>query len=136
MGDIQGSCLCGEVTFSCENKFKAFHLCHCIECQKATGSAHASNLFTAIDNLKWLSGEALVRRYDLPGRAISKAFCSQCGSGVPYISGSGRALIVPAGCLDGEPTKVPQDNIFWGERACWYDEGIQATKFDRFPEKS
>ena len=131
---VSGSCLCGKVTFECENNFSQFHLCHCIQCQKVTGSAHASNLFTARDNITWRSGLASVRKYDVPGRSISNAFCIECGSGLPYISGSGKALVVPAGGLDGKPNIVPQDNIFWSERADWYDEVPSAQRFDRFSE--
>jgi len=47
MTHVSGSCLCGQVTFESKDDFQQFHLCHCIQCQKATGSAHAANLFTA-----------------------------------------------------------------------------------------
>lgn len=134
MNLIIGSCLCGKVSFNCTNSFKQFHLCHCTQCQKATGSAHVANLFTDIENITWLSGKEFVKRYDVPGRSITSAFCGNCGSPVPYISGTGKALVVPAGCLDGEPNLKPQDNIFWEERASWYDEGIQSKKCPGFPE--
>jgi len=129
---VSGSCLCGKVQFECENNFSQFHLCHCIQCQKATGSAHASNLFTDKDNITWLDGLVYVRQFDVPGRSISNAFCAECGSGLPYLSGTGRALIVPAGSLNGKPNMGPQDNIFWSERADWYDEALHAQCFDRF----
>ncbi len=131
MERIGGSCLCGQVTFECDNSFFEFHLCHCSQCQKATGTAHASNLFTAKDNIRWLSGQEMVKRYDVPGRCISKAFCTECGAYVPYLSLTGRALVVPAGSLDGTPAMVPQDNIFWAERAPWYDAGLKAKHFER-----
>jgi hypothetical protein len=129
-----GSCLCGKVKFECENFFSEFHLCHCIQCQKTTGSAHASNLFTARENITWLSGQDYVRRFDFPGRSISKAFCTECGSPLPYLSGTGKALVVPAGSLDSNPNIGPQDNIFWLERASWYDEVRDAKHFEGFPE--
>ena len=68
----------------------------------------------------------------MPGRAISKAFCTECGCGVPYLSGN--ALVVPAGCLDSTPKLEPQDNIFYSEKADWYDKAICAKKFHKFPE--
>lgn len=134
MSKITGSCLCGQVSFECDNRFEKFHLCHCIQCQKTTGSAHASNLFTQPSNITWLTGFNLVKRYDLPGRAISKAFCTECGCGVPYISSSGNALITPAGCLDGQPNIDPQTNIFCSEKAIWYDKAIAATQYQKFAE--
>jgi len=134
MDVVSGSCLCGKVKFECENNFSQFHLCHCIQCRKSTGSAHASNLFTAKDNITWLGGLAYVRQFDVPERSISNAFCVECGSGLPYLSGTGKSLVVPAGSLDGKPNMGPQDNIFWSERADWYDKAHLAKRFGRFPE--
>lgn len=89
MSNISGCCLCESVSFECDNSFTQFHLCHCIQCQKTTGSAHASNLFTVPNNITWLKGVDLVKRYDVPNRFISKAFCVECGSGVPFLSDPG-----------------------------------------------
>ena len=86
------------------------------------------------DNITWLNGFELVKRFDVPGRAISKAFCTECGCGVPFLSSTGKALIVPAGCLDGNPEIDPQDNIFSSEKAKWYDKAICAKSFENFPE--
>ena len=134
MSIISGSCLCNKITFECNDSFDEFHFCHCIQCQKATGSAHASNLFTSPQNIKWLSGFELVKRFDVPGRTISTAFCTHCGSCVPYLSVSGKSLIVPAGSLDSVATMLPQDNIFCSEKAKWYEPGLKAKKFKQFPE--
>ncbi|WP_232348842.1 GFA family protein [Neptunomonas qingdaonensis] len=101
---------------------------------KTTGSAHVSNLFTAADNIEWITGKDFIKRYDVPGRSISNAFCVNCGSPVPYISDSDKSLIIPAGVLDSAPDITPQDNIFWGEHASWYEAGIKSKKYDGFPE--
>ena len=112
MSDLQGSCLCGAVRYQVKNEFKRFFMCHCSQCQKSTGSAHASNLFAVPDNLEWLAGEELIKRFDLPGRSLSKAFCIECGSGVPYTSKASGMWVVPAGSLDGAPSMIPMANIF------------------------
>jgi len=130
--NISGNCLCGEVSFSCSNTFKAFHLCHCKQCQKTSGSAYAANLFTEPDNITWTSGKQFIKRYDMPNRSISKAFCTECGCGLPYLSGTGAALIVPAGCLDGVPNIDPQDNIFCAEKVTWFEQTITAPEFKGF----
>jgi len=75
-----------------------------------------------------------VKRFDVPGRIISNAFCVECGSGLPYVSKSGESLIVPAGTLDGAFNCSPKKgNIFWAERADWYDEALVAEHHDGFP---
>lgn len=132
MNKITGSCLCGAVTFEIEDVFDHFQLCHCTQCQKTTGSAHASNLFTDPKRITWLTGTEDIVRFDVDGRRISNAFCSKCGSRVPFLSLSGKILAVPAGSLDGTPTASPQANIFWPERAGWYDEALHAQRYETF----
>ena len=133
--EIAGSCLCGRVRYQVWGPFEAFHICHCSQCRRSTGSAHASNIFTRADNIRWLQGEALTRRYDPdePG-VISKCFCSHCGSLVPYLSASSGKLIIPAGGLQSDPGIQPQDNIYWPDRARWYDSVSHAPHYDTEPD--
>jgi hypothetical protein len=134
--EINGSCLCGQVKYVVTGPFDQFHICHCSQCRRSTGSAHACNIFTTKDRLHWISGEALTKRYDPeePG-VISKAFCTHCGSLVPYISASSGRLIIPAGGLQQDPGIRPEDNIYWPDRADWYDAISQAPRCDAGPGK-
>lgn len=136
MGDkVRGGCLCGKVQYAATGPFSAFHICHCSQCQRSTGSAHASNIFTTPDRLEWLTGEDQITSFipDEPD-VISKSFCSHCGSLVPYISAKSGKLIIPAGSLSEDPGIRPEDNIFWNDRADWYDAVSQTPKFDGFPK--
>ena len=134
MDTLQGSCLCAAVTFEVINTFEHFQLCHCYQCQKTTGSAHASNLFTSPQNITWLTGRHLISRYNVPNRRISNAFCQHCGSRTPFLSLSGEILAVPAGSLNGKPNILAQGNIFWSERAVWYDQAAGARRYQNFIE--
>jgi hypothetical protein len=53
---------------------------------------------------------------------------------LPYLSGGGKALVVPAGCLNGNPNIDPQDNIFCSEKVDWYEKALNAKVFEKFPE--
>lgn len=132
---IKGGCLCGRVQYQVSGPFDAFHLCHCSQCRRSTGTAHAANIFTTEDRLEWLKGEALIKRYtpDEPD-VISKSFCTHCGSLVPYTSLKSGRLIIPAGSLSEPPGIDPEDNIFWGDRADWYDAGLTAEHVEQFPD--
>lgn len=134
MEKLSGGCLCEKIQFEIENEFTHFQFCHCSQCQKVTGSAHASNLFTKPEYITWLSGLSEIKRYDVEGRRISNAFCSDCGSRVPFLSLSGEILVVPAGSLIGKPNISPQANIFWAERAPWYESALLAKHFPEFIE--
>ncbi len=134
---IEGACLCGRVQYQVSEPFDAFHLCHCSQCRRSTGSAHAANIFANADHFEWLSGEALVKRYtpDEPD-IISKSFCTHCGSLVPYISLKSGKLIIPAGSLSADPGICPDDNIYWRDRADWYEAGLNARRVDQSPQNN
>lgn len=117
---IEGSCLCGAVRYEVAGPFLRSAHCHCSRCRRATGSAHATNLYVASDQLRWLAGEDRVRRYDLPtARSFSTTFCTACGTPLPGHTRSGAEIVVPVGSLDREPVLKPQLNIFWASRPGW-----------------
>jgi hypothetical protein len=118
---ISGTCLCGQVAYEVEQPFIFFQYCHCSRCRKATGSAHAANAFVKIKQFRWTRGEDLVRRFELPdARYFCTSFCSVCGSYLPWLSRTGRYVLLPAGTLDEDPGVTPTRNIHWASRAPWY----------------
>jgi hypothetical protein len=131
---ILGSCMCGKVKFKLADRFKAFYQCHCHQCQKLTGTAFASNLFTEPDNIRWLEGESNIQHFVALERQFSKSFCQSCGSALPFVNKRGTSLIVPAGCLDNLEGKKIEANIFVAEKACWLDDQTTANSFDGFPQ--
>jgi hypothetical protein len=129
--EISGSCLCNQVKFTVNGPFKLFALCHCSRCRKSTGSAHTSNIFTQADRINWISGDTLVKRYELPdAKRFTKAFCSQCGCPVPCISRDGKRLLIPAGCLDDDPAIRPHVRIYCADKAPWYEQIDLIASFD------
>ncbi|MDU0355345.1 GFA family protein [Paraglaciecola aquimarina] len=131
---VKGSCLCGQVKSTITGPFQRFYQCYCDRCQKKTGSAFASLIFTTPDKIEWHCGQQQTKRFDLPNAVrFSNNFCTNCGSQVPYLSRDGSQLVIPAGYLDDDPEIRPMANIFKEETPCWFDEGQAATKFDQYP---
>jgi hypothetical protein len=132
---ITGGCCCGDVTFTVEDNFSDFFFCHCEQCRKLTGSAHAANLFTSADNINWVSGIEKIKRYDHPERTFTQAFCENCGSGLPFVTQGGESLIVPAGSLNEESVKTLDAQIFCAEQTEWHKKGLGVSnKVPGFPE--
>ena len=115
----KGSCLCGKVSFEIDGGFDSFFLCHCEYCQKDTGSAHGANLFSTTAKLSWVSGENLVKLFNLPNTRHTKSFCINCGSALPNIQMKGKLLVVPAGALDDNVSMKPTAHIFIASKADW-----------------
>jgi len=131
---LHGECLCGAVTFEIEGEPQAFYLCHCRQCRQVTGSGFASNMLITPEAIRWTKGEDNLVRYEDPERDFFKRFCKTCGSGMPHLNRDGSRLTVPVGCLTSSPSMSPQANIFVSETADWLKTGLQAKRFDAFPE--
>ena len=128
-----GSCLCGRVTFAARAPFTAFRYCHCTRCRKASGSAHAANVFVPRAQFEWLTGESAIQRFDLPdAQRFSVWFCRECGSRVPHPVRTREDMLIPAGLLDTDPQMQPESSIFWASRAPWYREPRQMPLFDEY----
>jgi hypothetical protein len=124
-----GSCLCGGVAFAVTLPFERFVHCHCSRCRKTTGTAHATNAAVKAGALRWLHGEDLIVRYDLPSaRSFATSFCRTCGSPLPHLTRSGREAIVPAGSLDDVLEARPDRHVHWASRANWYAFGEELPK--------
>ena len=129
-----GSCLCGKATYEIRQPFVFFQYCHCSRCRKTSGSAHAANILVTADAFRWTAGEADVRRWEAPdAERFCNAFCTQCGSKMPWQTRNGKAYLVPAGTLDDDPKASPERNIFWGSRAEWYLATGEVPAFEEIP---
>lgn len=130
---VSGSCLCGGVSFVVEGEFDSLYFCHCKRCQKDTGSAHASNLFSSTATLRWTTGEDKVNSYQLPATRHMKSFCSTCGSVLPAVQMDEQLLVVPAGSLDQAISIKPTAHIFTANSATWANEIDDVVAYDYLP---
>ncbi len=132
---VSGSCLCGSVTYEVGGNLGIFQYCNCSRCRKFTGSAFASNLLVSPKDFRWTGGEANVGRFELPNvRHFATSFCKHCGSSLPWLAQSGRAVVVPAGTLDEDPGIRPFQNIYCASRAVWYTDPVSLPEYDELPQ--
>lgn len=133
----KGSCLCGCVCYEISEHIISFQYCYCSRCRRTTGSAHASNLITAPDQFQWTKGSDLVGRFEpKDAKHYATGFCKNCGSNLPWLTQSRQAMIIPAGTLDESFNNTPERNIFWGDKAPWYQLPTTLDTFNSVPGKS
>ncbi len=129
-----GSCLCGEVVYEIKPPYTFFQYCHCSRCRKFTGAAHSASILVLREQFRWVTGEGLVKRFEVPdAKYYCTAFCSRCGSSLPWRARDGRFFLVPAGTLDGDAGAVVQRNIHWASRASWYESVDALPFYDELP---
>ena len=134
---INGSCLCGSIGYRVHGDMGIFQYCHCSRCRKFTGSAFAANLLVAPADFEWTHGEQLLGRYELSeARHFATAFCTLCGSSLPWLGQTGKAVVVPCGSLDDDPGIRPSQNIFYDSHASWYLEPASLPQYAELPDKA
>lgn len=133
---IGGSCLCGKVSYQFKNPIRVFQYCHCSRCRKFTGSAHAANIIIDPPDFEWLSGEEYVGRFEMPdAKHFATCYCKNCGSSLPWLTKSGKTVVVPAGTLDDDPGARPVHNVYYADKAPWHEESGSLKKYDALPVK-
>jgi hypothetical protein len=120
MPTSKGSCLCGGIAFELTGTPRGVTHCHCSRCRKTRGTANATNLFLAIDGLRFVRGEELLTKYRPPdAKRFTHAFCKVCGSTMPRFDEALQVAIVPMGSLDDDPGIRPNRHIYVDSKAPW-----------------
>jgi hypothetical protein len=134
-GRAGGSCLCDEVRWEIEGKPLRMRRCHCLRCRRARAHSHAANAMVAREALHWTGGRAKVELFKLPEAArFSQAFCGTCGGKAPWFIEARDAWNVPLGGLDDDPGGKPDEHIFVGSKAHWFEIRDDLPRFQEYPE--
>ena len=127
----EGGCTCGEVRYRLTSDPLFTHCCHCLNCQRQTGSAFVINLLIETDRLELLAGTP--QPVDVPRDDGSQQRIFRCPTcqvavfsqythpGIRYVRG---------GTLD-EPREVrPDVHIFTRSKVNWVTLPDSVPAFD------
>lgn len=113
----RASCSCGQLSVDVEGEPVRRSMCHCLECQKRTGSIFGVQMRFKQADVK-IAGRATqyVRTGDSGGRATMH-FCPTCGSTVYWIAeGDSETIAVAVGAF-ADPTLPPPTVSVYDERS-------------------
>lgn len=102
---MQGSCMCGAVTYTISGNIRSIVACHCTQCRKTSGHYVAATQVHR-DNID-VQGESSLSWYQSSASA-ERAFCRICGSQLFWSEFNSTNISVMAGTLDG-PTGLRMD---------------------------
>ena len=118
-GAREGGCACGSVRYRLTAEPLFVHCCHCLDCQRQTGSAFVVNILIETDCVELVSGEP--ERVDVPrGRGKQKIWrCPTCQ--VALYSQYTRAgmRFVRGGTLDDPSAVAPDVHIYTRSKLPW-----------------
>ncbi len=119
---LQGGCLCGAIRYTLSAPVTALRACHCLNCQKASGSGGTVNAVVPTDSFKLTKGNT--RKYDdkatRSGRTLSRHFCESCGSPIYSERNPNPGfIVVRAGSLDESVGMKIAANIWTSSARPW-----------------
>jgi hypothetical protein len=116
----EGGCSCGSVRYRLTSDPLFVHCCHCLNCQRQTGSAFVVNILIEADRVEIVAGtpQAVeVPRDDGPAQEILR--CPDCQVAVYSRYGHPSVHFVRAGTLDDPATVSPDVHIFTRSKLPW-----------------
>jgi hypothetical protein len=134
MSDVTGGCACGKVRFKF-NKAMGCGVCHCLDCQKASGGGPNYVVLALKDGFEVTKGEARV--YTSKGDSgadIGRAFCADCGTPLWSLTGPETPFNpVKLGALDDSSGYRPALHLYTDSAQPWHlmHEGI--PRFPKMP---
>jgi hypothetical protein len=116
----EGGCACGAVRYRLASDPLFVHCCHCLNCQRQTGSAFVVNLLIEADRVELLAGNPQpvdVPRDDGSSQRIFR--CPACKVAIFSEYGRPEVRFVRGGTLD-EPSSVSPDvHIYTRSKLGW-----------------
>ena len=132
MGDTrEGGCACGAVRYRLASEPLFTHCCHCLNCQRQTGSAFVINLLIEADRVELLAGDP--RPVDVPrddGSTQRIYRCADCQIAVFSEYGRPEIKFVRAGTLDDPSRVTPDVHIYTRSKVPWIALPESASAFE------
>ena len=116
----EGGCACGAVRYGLTSAPLFTHCCHCLNCQRQTGSAFVINLLIEADRVELLAGvpqPISVPRNDGSKQRIFR--CPSCQVAVFSEYGRPEVRFVRGGTLDQPSGVTPDVHIFTSSKLSW-----------------
>jgi hypothetical protein len=128
---LEGGCACGEVRYRLTSEPLFVHCCHCLNCQRQTGSAFVINVMIETERVELLAGEPQIVSVPRSGGKMQKIWrCPTCQIAVYSQYTTPRIRFVRAGTLDDPSAVAPDVHIFTRSKVPWVQLPDSVPAFD------
>ena len=117
---VEGGCACGVTRYRLTSEPLFVHCCHCLNCQRQTGSAFVINALIEADRVELLAGEPQPVSVPRSGGKKQRIWrCPACQVAV-YSQYTRRQMrFVRAGTLDDPSALAPDVHIYTRSKLPW-----------------
>lgn len=114
------TCRCGQLTAKCYGEPVRISVCHCLDCQKRSGSAFAAQARWPDDRVE-MSGEfAIWSQAGGSGQHATFRFCRTCGVTLAYVNeGMPGMTAIAIGAFADPGFPPPQFSVYESRKHGW-----------------
>ena len=119
----RASCSCGNLSITLNGDPEWVLVCHCLECQKATGAPFGVSTYWPKSAVAEIRGESssYTRGSDV-GRNLTNHFCPTCGGRLFWYAGfAPESIGVAIGNFEVQDLPPPRDEFWTIRRHPWVD---------------
>jgi len=118
----EGGCACGALRYRLASEPLFVHCCHCLNCQRQTGSTYVVNVLIETDHVELLAGEPVAIDVPRSGGKKQRIFrCPVCQTALYSRYTSDRIRFVRAGTLDDPSSVEPDVHIYTRSKVPWVE---------------
>ena len=131
---LKGRCLCSAVQYQSLGPILFAAICHCRDCQRASGSGGVPMLGVPKVSFTFSGPVKQSRTAGGSGKSAVRNFCSECGSllfGTP--ESDPELITIYAGGLDDSTVFSPREALFIAHRPSWAKLAAQLVEHVALP---
>ena len=116
----EASCSCGQLTLTAEGDPIRISMCHCLACQRRTGSAFGIQARFPADRVRISGRYTEYVRISDEGEERTLCFCPDCGATVFWaLAAVPDAIAVPIGAFADPAFPSPTVSVYGSRRHPW-----------------
>jgi hypothetical protein len=125
----RAECRCGQLKAACEGEPVRVSVCHCLACQRRTGSAFAAQARWPSEQVTVTGAAKTFERVGDEGSRVTYRFCPDCGSTVVYeLDAMPDLIAVPVGAFADPSFPPPKFSVYEARKHPWtviLGEGVE-----------
>ena len=134
---ITGACHCGKITYEADVSLDKVVVCHCIDCQKISGTAFRSVVMSEPNGVTFTKGTAKEYvKIAESGNPRAQGFCADCGSALyaTTVEKENRVYGIRAGNVDQRNKLIPKCQIWHSSAVPWLNTLESLPAFEKSPK--
>jgi hypothetical protein len=116
------TCRCGQVQATCEGEPVRVSVCHCLNCQRRTGSAFSAQARWPVADVAIVGDHKSWEDIGESGHPTHFQFCGTCGSTIGWVNAAyPETMAVPLGAFADPDFTTPGISIFEERKHKWVE---------------